>query len=145
MGPACLFTARRKKTRNETRLRRSTFGFLGARRLLAIVDWTGGGNGTSWSDATNWSGDVGTRERCMHPSLGVVTSYSTSLYLLPAAAKKRARPRSYHNVAGPETTTPACQRDGDLLRGTRLGYSQPPHPLLFNSYYFQHRRSLLAP
>src|SRR5215469_3583263 len=28
---------------------------LEARRLLAIVDWTGAGDGSSWSDAHNWS------------------------------------------------------------------------------------------
>jgi hypothetical protein len=31
------------------------FESLEARRLLALVTWDGGGNGTDWSDANNWS------------------------------------------------------------------------------------------
>ncbi|HVX11301.1 MAG TPA: MBG domain-containing protein [Pirellulales bacterium] len=36
-------------------MRRRQPEILEARRLLAIVDWTGGGDGTSWSDPANWS------------------------------------------------------------------------------------------
>ena len=40
--------------------RRRPLGFeqLENRRLLSTVTWTGMGDGTSWADANNWSGDA---------------------------------------------------------------------------------------
>ena len=35
-----------------------TIETLESRRLLAAVSWDGGGDGTSWNDPLNWSGDV---------------------------------------------------------------------------------------
>jgi hypothetical protein len=36
--------------------RRLHFQTLERRLLLSVVNWTGGGDGKSWSDAANWSG-----------------------------------------------------------------------------------------
>lgn len=42
---------------SSSRRRRLSFEQLECRRLLATVQWDGGGNGTAWSDPLNWVGD----------------------------------------------------------------------------------------
>src|SRR5687767_1497825 len=46
---------RRKRRRRDVRPHTEQLEF---RRLLATVAWDGGGNGTSWTDPLNWSGNT---------------------------------------------------------------------------------------
>jgi len=46
------------KSRSHTKARHLLFEPLEERQLLAIVTWDGGGDGRSWGDAANWSGNA---------------------------------------------------------------------------------------
>ncbi len=48
----------RRKNRSPLRAVRLTIDGLEARTLLSAVSWTGKGDGTSWTDASNWSDDA---------------------------------------------------------------------------------------
>ncbi len=53
-----LFRSRQERRRNKPQRRHSLFQTLEPRRLLATVEWTGGGDGVSWSDPANWGGSL---------------------------------------------------------------------------------------
>ena len=51
-------SARRYKRKSPSRRKRLLYEFLEPRRLLAIVNWTGLGDGTTFHDPNNWGAGV---------------------------------------------------------------------------------------
>jgi RHS repeat-associated protein len=48
---------RKRNHSSDNRRRKLLFESLENRRLMAVVNWDGGGDGTSWSNALNWDGN----------------------------------------------------------------------------------------
>ena len=58
MSCASLIGRRFRRANRQSLPRRFAAEALESRRMFAAVSWDGGGNGTSWTDALNWSNNA---------------------------------------------------------------------------------------